>query len=437
MASADWLTLGGTEIVNTQRVRAYAALFGIDITCEPCEGIDEALWGDDPSWPGYNTPAEDDAPWYDPAVPESARFLGVFGITFQGFQNNPIDRTLTPRVGDGSFVGNLRRTHREINLTVGLVAGDEVAMVWGLEWLAAVLRGSPCGSNACGGDELCYFSACPCGPEGDYERLGDREMRHVYDVALVSGPSENTRYTVPGAVCVDPLVSSCGDPVVAEVSITLAAGKPWLHHEPIPTTGEPWNYITQGQLVPDFDPDVDDCPIVPDCLQDPTCPPLPDLPRVPIPVDPCYPRGRYNAWRLRFSYEPVRTTEWLELVPVLIVETGKSPLRRLAVRFIPNPAGVDCEDLSTCDACGHLVVSYLPPNSTFVIDGRVSRAAVDCPSPTGSAVSLPPLFGRNGGSYTWPVLECGGGVCVEVYAAAGVDEGARVRLELVPRGDLS
>lgn len=438
MPSTDWLTFGGTELVNTNRVRAYAAAWGIDVQCAPCPGIDDALWGDDPEWNGYNTPAEDDAPWYDPAVPESARFLGVFGVAFNGFTTNPVDRTLTPRVGDGSFVGNLRRTHREINLTLSLVAGDEAAMVWGLEWLAATLRGSVCGADACGGDDLCLFASCPCGPEGAFERLGDREMRHVYDVGLVSGPSENSRYTVPNATCPDNVVSQCGDPVVAEVTVTLAAGRPWLYHEPVPhEAGVIWSYITQGQTVKAFDPDVDDCPVVPDCLEDPLCGPLPALPVVPVPVDPCYPRGPYNAWRQRFAYEPTRTTEWLELVPVLIVETGEKPLRRLSVRFIPNPNNIDCEDLSNCAACGHLTVSYLPAQSTFTVDGRVSRAAVDCPSPSGSAFSLPNLFGRKGGAYTWPVFECGGSMCIEVYASSAADDGARVRMELVPRGDLA
>lgn len=439
MVATDWLTLGGTELVNTNRVRAYAAQWGVDIQCPPCEGMDEALWGDDPGWPGYQTPAQDDAPWFDPAVPESARFLGIFGISFQGFSNNPVDRTLTPRVGDGSFVGRLRRTHRELNLTVGLVAADEAAMVWGLEWLAATLRGTVCGSDACGGDDLCVFASCPCGPEGEFLRLGDRELRHVFDVGLVSGPSENTRYTVPGARCVDPLVSQCGDPIVAEVSITLAAGRPWLYHEPVPTDPDSptWNKITSGTLVTGFDPDVDDCPTIPDCLEDPLCGPLPTLPQVPIPVDPCYPRGPYNAWRLRFAYDPLRTTEWLELVPVVIVETGARPLRRLTIRFIPNPNNLDCEDLSNCGACGHLTVAYLPARSTFTVDGRVSRAAVDCPSPNGSAFSVPNLFGRNGGAYTWPTFECGGVMCVEIYAAADADAGAQVRMELVPRGDLA
>ncbi|MFJ4960182.1 hypothetical protein ACIP6O_32280, partial [Streptomyces sp. NPDC088739] len=349
------------------------------------------------------------------------------------------ERNLAPRVGDGAFVGNLRRTGREINVTVGLVAGDETAMVWGMEWLAAALRGSVCGQDACGGDTLCFFASCPCGPEGLFDRLGDRELRHVYDVGLVAGPSENLRYTIPGARCADPLVSQCGDPVVVEATITLSAGRPWLYHEPIPPVPEApvWSYITQGELVTGYDPDVDDCPTVPDCLQDPSCPPQPLPPSVPIPVDPCYPRGPYNAWRQRFSYEPVRASEWLELVPVVIVETGDTPLRRLSMRYIPNPNNLPCEDLSNCSACGHLTVAYLPPKSTFVVDGRVSRAAVDCPSPNGSAFSLPNLFGQRGGAYTWPVFECGGALCIEVYAGLDADDGARVRMELVPRGDLA
>ncbi|MEU6932889.1 hypothetical protein AB0A05_27445 [Streptomyces sp. NPDC046374] len=438
MVCTDWLAFAGTEIVNTSRARVYAAAYGIDVECEPCPGLDEALKVSDPNWyGGYASPAEDDAPWYDPAVPESARFLGVIGLSFLGFSTNPIERTLTPRIGDGSFIGNLRRTAREINLSLALVAADEQAMVWGLEWLAAVLRGSACGPDACGGDDLCVFAACPCPPDGPTQEWGDREMRHLYDVGLVEGPAENDRFDMPGLKCGD--TSDCGPPMISQVSVTLTAGLPWLYHEPIPPVpGSPeWAYITQGELVTGYDPDQDDCPPVPDCLADPACPLLPQLPEVPVPRDPCYPSGPYNAWRTRFSYEPVRASEWRELVPVLVVETGGAPLRRLSLRIIPNPNGLDCSDLSNCSSCGHLTVAYLPANATFQVDGRVSRAAVDCPSANGSAFSLPNLFGQRGGAYSWPVMECGGAACVEVYAATDADAEARVRMELVPRGDLA
>ncbi|BDT39535.1 hypothetical protein [Streptomyces yaizuensis] len=436
MASTDWLSYGCTEIVNTARARAYAAAYGVEIDCEPCPSLEEALWGTDPDWQGYSTPAGDDAPWFDPAVPESGRFLGIIGIQFQGLANNPVERTVIPRIGDGSFVGALRRTHREINLTLLLVGADECALSWGMAWLAATLRGTACAGSGCTGDELCFFTCCPCADPLPYDEVGQREIRHLLDVGLVGGPDENDRYTVPGTGCTDS-AGLCGDPMVSEVSITLAAGRPWFFHTPVPAGGQEWNYITRGTLVRNYDPDADDCPKIPDCLRDPTCAPLPALPTVPVPVDPCYPRGRFNAWRMRFAYSPVEVTEWLELVPVLFVETGAKALRRLSVRFIPNPNNVPCQELGSCNACGHLVIAYLPPNATLTLDGRVSRAWVDCPSPNGSATSSPNLFGRRGGAFSWPALECGGSMCVEVYAGADADDGARVRMELVPRSDLT
>jgi hypothetical protein len=439
VALVDWLSFAGTEIVNSARARAYMDAWGLELTCDPCATLDDALWGDQPDWGGYQGPDLDPAPWYDPAVPESARFLGVVGLAFNGFGNNPVDRTLTPRTGDGSFIGRLRRTQRELNLTLMLAAADDAAMVWGMEWLAVALRGTVCGPDACGGDELCALAACPCGPEGQYDRIGQRELRHLYDVALVSGPAENVRYTVPGT-CPEG-ESPCGDPVIAEVSVTLVAGRPSLYHQPVPVDPEQnvWSYLTQGESVTGFDPDSrDDCPVIDDCLQDPQCPPVgAPLPAFPVPQDPCYPSGPYTAWRVRFPFSPLSASEWRETVPVLVVEAGERPLRRLAVRFIPNPHGIPCEELDPCQACAHFGVAYIPAGSTLMVDGRVERAAVDCPSANGSAFSVPNLYGPGGSAYTWPAFECGSALCVEVFAAADADDQARVRMELIPRSDLA
>src|SRR5690625_3401262 len=73
----DYLAIGGVEIVNSWRAKAYAGTVqdcGIAASsCAPC-GDDAGVWlNDDEPYKGVE---DDPAPWWDPALPES---LGVAG----------------------------------------------------------------------------------------------------------------------------------------------------------------------------------------------------------------------------------------------------------------------------------------------------------------------------------------------------------------------
>ncbi|MFF2650608.1 hypothetical protein [Streptomyces sp. NPDC058045] len=407
----DYMDLAGTEIVNSARAAAYALARGVPVQCDPCPDIAAAV-GDMP----YVDPVTDDAPWYDAAVPESRNVLGILGLAVAGFDSGTITRTPVQLVGDGAMIGAARHQQREIAYTVLLIATDECALSYGLEWLSVAVQGSSCPS--CTGDELCVFSCCPVD--------GQRELRHLYDVGLLDGPQvTGTQYLANGAV-------------LATVTFSLVAGRPWIYHEPLDTGGD-WVPLGSGDLVPSTDPDqvYQQCLQPEPCAADPLCPPPPLPPQPPVPRPLCYPTGLDNFRRSRVGVSPLVQSSWLETVPVLEVRVGSQDMRRLLVRFWTSQDG-SCEgDLDPCAACTDINIGYLPAGSTLRLDGRVQRAVVECQQvPIGTATSTPTIYGPRGGLFEWPVFSCPTGLCIEVWSRADdTAPDATARVLLVPRAD--
>ena len=412
---AEYLELAGTEIVNSARAYAYGTDWGLPIDqCVPCDTLPGAV-GDEP----YTTPEDDGAPWWDPAVPESAGVLGFLGLEVSGFSTGTISRTPVQLVGDGAALGVARRRHREIAYTVMLLTSDDCAVSYGLEWLASALQGSACGS--CSGDQACVFACCP--EEGSN---GDREVRHLYDVGLLEGP------TVTHVQEVD------DSGFLVTVEFTLVAGKPWIYREPL-EPGSEWTMLADGAVLT-VDPDQvwQRCIEPTPCLEDPQCPPPPLPPRAPIPIADCYPSGRDTFRQSIISLSPVDQPAWLESVPVLEVVTGRRPLRRLIVNFWTNPQGGECTDITDpCNACTGMQIPYLPARSLLAVDGRVQRAVVDCPQgAVGTASTAPTLYGPRGRSFEWPTFPCSTGLCIEILSLdVTTAPDARARVLMVPRSD--
>ncbi|MGW6458722.1 hypothetical protein ACWF94_22875 [Streptomyces sp. NPDC055078] len=410
---SDYADFGCTEIVNSARASVYAAEHCLLTGCDPCPDLATVLNDVE-----YVDPVSDPAPWYDPAVPESARFLGVMGLDAIGFSQSTLTRDAVQLVGDGAALGVARRAHREITYTALLLVLDECALSYALEWLSAALQGAPC-EGSCNGEELGVFACCPTGD-------GTAELRHLYGVGLMAGPQLTAVRHLP-------------EGIIGEVTWTLAASVPWIYREPL-TTLTDWVDLADGDLVT-FDPDeiYGDCAEATPCLEDPLCPPPPLPIRAPVPVDPCYPTGVAQFRRSFVAVSPVDQPEWLEAVPVLELETGGTALRRLVVRFWANPLGTDCSELADpCSACTDIQIPYLPAGATLTVDGRTQVAEVDCPSGvSGSATSSPILYGPLGAAFEWPVFSCPTGVCIEILStSATTSADARARVLLVPRSDV-
>lgn len=418
------MSLAGNEVINSARAVAYAAAVGQGFDCGICEHLPEFL-GDEP----YEEIGPD-APWWDPGQPQSWGFLGVFGLDAAGFDSNPVERNPVPLVGEGSALGRLRRKHREMAFTVGLFALGECQLIYGLEWLSSALRGSQCSDQTCNGDELCMFACCPgCTdiPAATGEP-GDNELRHLYDVGLLEGPTVTDVEELDAGV------------LFATVTFTLAAGKPFIYREPM-AAGVGWVPLGNGQLLTNTDPDAvyAQCKTAKPCSNDPLCPPPALPPKPPVPLSPCYPVGRSSFRRTRISLSPIDDAIWLESVPLIEVRAGAQDMRRLMIRFWANPQGNPCDVYQDpCAACTDINVGYLPANSHLTIDGRTGRSVVECQQwPVGTSTSTPTIYGPQGKLFQYPTFICPTGLCIEVWSRQDFTASdATARVLLVPRADM-
>lgn len=420
MVDVNWLTLGGNEVVNTSRVRAYAAgVEGADL-CGPgalvgcsCPGLDLAIEG--AGHGGYVDPVVDRAPWVDSTAPESGDFLGVFGLESQGGDSGTLSRSPVELAAGGSNIGIERANAREVTWRVGLVARSEAGRSYGLMWLASVLRG-PAGAGGCWGTEACVFAWCPAS-----EEEGDRAHRVLYDTGLLS-PHE-----------VQSLFRSASGMWFAEVEFTLVSGNPHWYTLPYVSLG-PGDGDRDIVRVPAGGP-IGECEHANPCRRDVLCPPPLLPPRPPTPIDPCWPLTPFRAQRVMFQVPPGGVTGWADTVPVVRVDTRGAPMRRLSVRFYANGTGQPCDRFTDrCAACGEINVAFLPENTEMVVDGRLQRARMDCSGGRGLAISRPTLFGPQGGLFSWPVIECASGLCVEVlWQEQDSDPDAEVTIEMVAR----
>lgn len=399
---SGWMAIDGTEIVNSMRMMSYAQQVGCTGIpggmCLPCRDLYTEV-----SDPPYTNPVSDDAPWYDPGRPESAFFFGVGGIDFMGLAEQPDTEE------NGKIV-------RDVAAKVVLAGRDEASLSYGLAWLSAALKGSFCASGTCSGSQVCVAMHCPNFHAPD-------PVRTLFDVSVVDRPSVTAVYSMTGYT-------------LWEVEFTIRADNPHLYQDPA-SGNEVTVYPFGGaNRIIDLPEVYQRCEDPRPCGEDPECP-QPSVPVVPQPpLDPCYPAEPYPGKRVVVQVEAANISTWLDMVPVVTVETGDEPLRNLTVRFYVNALGLSCDDvllLDPCSACADITLSYLPANSVTEIDGRLRRALVRCLSVTGEDVDVPPLYGPAGQMFTWPEFSCGYGLCIEVLTHQDVSPDATVKIGLYTR----
>lgn len=394
---AGWMAYDGTEVINSARLNSYLGSSACDVTgalvCVPCPELVTEV-----SDPPFFSPEVDSAPWYDPAVPVSAEFLGVGGIDIEGLWMQPSD------VVDGVIV-------RDMTTRVVLAGRSEAAVSYGLAWLSMALRGSYCPTGSCIGGQMCVAVACPTETAPD-------PVRTIVDVAAFERPEVVQIWSGSGIT-------------FWEVEFVMRARNAALYQD---AQVQLMFSVANGQVeTVNLLQAYENCNQVTPCATDPECP-RPVIPEVPQPpIDACYPQNDFSAHRQVASVDGTSVPSWLELVPVINIRAGSAPLRNVTIRFYQNPLGLDCGDLITvdpCTACTDITVLYVPSGGETVIDGRTSRAQTNC---LGGDVDVPPLYGPGGRTFNWPSFSCGYGLCVEVLAASGADSEATVDIDLYTR----
>lgn len=178
MAYEGWFTFGGTEIINGPRTAAYIrgllpSMRVKDVCADECSCDHLAAFlGDNP----YASPLADDAPWVDPARPESYEFLGCYPVDVENLTDGTTVATTLDSLTDGGWVTTRRDGIRDVLFTVALFSTTEAGDDYGVTWLKAALEGACEGSGCVNTTQLCFLSAC-VDPETFSGRLVTTEHR--------------------------------------------------------------------------------------------------------------------------------------------------------------------------------------------------------------------------------------------------------------------
>lgn len=144
-------------------------------------------------------------------------------------------------------------------------------------------------------------------------------------------------------------------------------------------------------------------------LQDPDEDPLVQPPRPPQIEEGTLLNDIF--WRRYVAAIPAAEVhEWVASVPTLILHANQAIEREVRIRYWANPydlpASAWAGDFTQLQS--EQVISYIPANSTFTVDGVSERSFVVMDG--GDTTELDAnhlLYGQGGGPATWPVLACG------------------------------
>lgn len=156
---AGFLMFAGTELANAARTAAYVENFMPTFGLEECYDAENlrCVLGDEP----YRSPALDEAPWYSPARPASAKFYGFYPLSVEGVEDSTLSSTVTELTSDGGVASRPRSSSKEIRVKGLLIGLDDEGVDAGMAWLKGALAGSTCASGNCSGDTLCQMAYLP------------------------------------------------------------------------------------------------------------------------------------------------------------------------------------------------------------------------------------------------------------------------------------
>lgn len=475
MALLDYFTLGGVELANAVRLNAYlqADSVGSPLTQASvcvCPTLTAEMLGDEP----YTDPAADDAPWYDPAVPESEDFAGFLVLSMEGLDEFPVARSVTNAITGGGVLGPARVLPRTIVVTGILLGATCCGVEYGLHWLQEALQG--CAGQACDGDCMEVYACCP-DEEMTEQCFTETHRRTLRRVALVDGPHVTERV---GNGCQAGECSSGAD--ILTVEFTLVAATPWLWTESLPvlearppldTGTECVTWCIKGETNNNgFCVDVsDECPAGSTAapVTDAACTGLtwpvedtsacdatcrfavcnvttetcseskcqPPTPPTVAQLDTCYCLP-LAVERQCCDVDLTECPAWSVDTPIINVRSGSTPLRNLTITIYERTDDEDaltCEqiaDLKRCSPLASYIITYIPAGGAVTLDGQIGRAIVEC---GGICETSPDVYGLDGGPLTFPQMNCSMYVvCLETDISNPPAADALFKLSLSGRG---
>lgn len=397
-----YLSFAEIEIVNEARLHAYATAMDFPPTCElECATLRTSL-----EHAVYTTPAADNAPWYDPAIPESADVAGfsLFSVTGLGSTiSRPFIATNT-----GVSIGTVIPSPRQMVLRFGAHAKNECASDYAVQWLLKTLAGLNCNqpnyprlpSRPCGGDDMCFFSCCPTSPADVPTRL-----MTIFKAGLTGSSIIDSQ----------PIYDCAG--ILCEVEVTLAAD-PYIWRTPftaLDVTMEGATLVgTSDQLFPSncFE---SDCfiPSPPGCdLIEPLEPPLPPVPCIGG-VTTIDGRQELSMNEYLMPLDMSGVSKKLLSAPIITWEPSDEFGTDIPIMFGLSRQNCADEKISPCI----MEATYLVPgySGKFVLDTRIS-AAYQIPDGC-------PIFvtDDNLAPSSWDRLACAEEMCLRIWVNADTD----------------
>lgn len=362
MSYDGYISINDSELINVARTSRLAKAIGLDtfrIKSELVQAIQGRFVGDGFGLGEFGLvlfggPVSDydditKSPWYDAGYPASAEFAGIVPLAMQGLDDSTLESSVIEYITDGGHSGKGRNATLSIVASVALIATTERGAEFGKRWMDRTLR-SPGPQVFCAGSDMTYMR---------YPAV-DAPMVHRRDVRLTRGTSITRKK-----------VSACSTTWLA--TFTLTAADPYEY-------GDPEDKITSLKGATSTGPGVTStgflydteagCPVYSyDPLYDPLFPAL-----VPSPVAPNFlptgwsiteGLGYYRSWARITPLEPTA----LNVVP-LIKLSCTTEARMIRVSVWPMSYSADAK----CDPLFSVVVSYLPANVNFYIDGEQKAA---------------------------------------------------------------
>lgn len=414
-----YLKLGDVELANNARTAAHAEH---GICSRNLELLDDGSWKQTHEWlgdggedgTGYITPELTGAPWVDETRPESLEFGGLFVTSIEGLSSTEIEQEITESVSDGGTASVRRLPTRPVTVNGALFASTSRGLQWGIRWLTRSLLSSGCSGDASPRD-LTFLESHP----------GFIQSEQTADIAYrVSGLTRQlTRVVATKTPEINEQTGTSmlrGDtgPCTALVEFELTALVPliWRSPESLLERRE----LSRGEELSTRFQELDEdghCPA--DCddedgvLIDPNIGPMWTLPRPSA-------SGAEIGCQLLDSRRSVFTIpEGLipvtgEMLPTVTVRSGTREERHLRVRWARGLVTDDGAALD-CQTVGEAMITYMPAESSVVLDGR-SGTAVAHTADGRELDATPVTVGRAGGPWRAPVLRCGAPYTVVIDA---------------------
>lgn len=428
-----YLCLGGVEIANPCRLMSYVrrtnaprphGSWSVTETCQECCCED---FNDGPyTYPSDVTVGVSTAPWADALRPETDEFFGVHIRT--------IDMT-TPMTRIGATdqtLGRLATKKRTITVEADLVSSTERGAVYGYQWLVqALLDASQCGPNGCTDQAIIYVSCDTVTGDGA-RRLFGVGLAEIDDITPIDGSFPNR--------------------AGKRVRFVLEAEIPWLYSidDASCVIASEWDL---GPVLSSADCDsiwsswlaricetpvvlaVDTCALPADCApaQAPIVP--------PTPLSSCFCEPIYAA--VQCCSTPI-VPDWSQAVLTLVIEAGPTAMRNARVVVYENPTNKPCpSEVFPADAVfqywsdqvpvANLEISYMPPFSKLIIDGKIGTITLECAGECFDADAY--VTGANSTVWQDPIVECvTGSLCACMYVdAANTDPAAKLSIYVTER----